>query len=164
MKHSEFEKDKKKAPQKENSPELLGMTQNITIDNIQEHFPTLHTELTAKNMSLGISEVKSGVGLSPKQYEDNADPLNNYDPDLFDFLARATTEEEGYEIIDFLAKQGQISSKTAQNIRSQIKSSGIRSLGPERSKNHYFRKAAEIRNRRIIKKRHSIQTNENGNK
>ena len=103
MKHSDFEKDKKKTPQKENSPELLGMTQNITIDNIQEHFPALHTELTVKKMSLGISEVKSGVGLSPNQHEDNTDPLSNYDPDIFDFLARATTEEEGYEIIEMPA-------------------------------------------------------------
>ncbi|MFX0171251.1 MAG: DUF2095 family protein [Candidatus Hodarchaeota archaeon] len=154
------EKEKKKTPQKEKPPEFLGMTQNITIDNIQEHFPAIYEEFSEKKMSLGISEVKSGLGLLTKEQENNVDPLSDYEPNVFDFLTRATTEEEGYEIINFLAKQKQISPKTAQELKAQIESSGIRSFGPLRTNNHYFRKAAEIQNRRIMKKRHTIPINE----
>jgi hypothetical protein len=163
MNNSDPEKEMRKTPQKEKPPEFLGMTQNITIDNIQEHFPAIHKELSEKKMSLGISEVKSGLGLSAKEQENNVDPLSDYEPNVFDFLARATTEEEGYEIINFLAKQKQISPKTAQELRAQIESSGIRSVGSLRTNNHYFRKATEIRNRRIMKKRHTIPINEEAN-
>jgi hypothetical protein len=136
---------KEKKPSSEES-EFLGMNVNISVDHFEEHFPAIHTEITeAKKEDI--------IDRAPDE-----DPFSNYEPNVYDFLERAKTDKEGFELLDYLVQQKQISTKTAKQLKNQITESGIRSFGPIRTINHYFRKAAEVHRHRIIKKRHSIKT------
>ncbi|UCG89818.1 MAG: DUF2095 family protein [Candidatus Heimdallarchaeota archaeon] len=158
-------KDSKQEVKKKDSFKTFEINQNITIDEIQEKFPALYEELTDKKMSIRIDEVENNSKPSPSQEEEkNAqDPFSNYDPDVFDFLARARTNEEGLEIIEFLTKQGQISAETAKDLTGKLKKLGVRSFGPIRSSDYYYRKSDEIRNRRLIQKRYYSQTEDKTN-
>lgn len=156
MAKSPSPKDSKKPLRKKNSLETFAIDQNMTIDEIRENFPILYAELTNKGMSMGIDEVKDNSIFPSLQKEEKQDQdlFSNYDPNVYDFLGRAKTDEEGFEIIDFLAKQGQISSETEKELKEKLKISGIRCFGTIRSSNYYFRKSEEISNRKLIQKRY----------
>ena len=65
--------------------------------------------------------------------------------------------QEVQEIIRFSQKQGNISTEEADILLDQLNEKGVRSFGPIKTPGHYFRKAAEARNRQIIEKRYSVQ-------
>ncbi len=156
MAKSPHPKGSKKPLRKKNSLKTFSIDQNVTIDEISENLPVLYAELTNKKMSMSIEEVKDN-SIFPslrKEEKQDQDPLSNYTPSVYDFLGRAKTDEEGFEIIDFLAKQGNISSETETEITKKLKISGIRFFGSIRSSNYYFRKSEEIRNRVLIQKRY----------
>ena len=149
--------DNSKSPKKrKNISKALSVDQNITLDEIREKFPSLYSELTEKNMSIGIDKVEKDLITSTLREDDqqDQDPFSRYDPDVFDFLAKAKTDKEGLEVIDFLKKQNQISSNTAKELKDKITKEGIRSFGPLRSVNYYYRKAAENRSKKTIRKRY----------
>ena len=156
MKKGANSKNSKKNSQKKSSLETLSIDQNIPIDKIREKFPALYAELTNKKMNVRIDEVRdeSHSFSSREDERQSLDPYSNYEPTVFDFLARARTDEEGLEIIDFLNTQGQISAETAEELTKKIKTSGIRCFGPKRSANYYHRKSEEIRTKKIIQKRY----------
>ncbi len=152
-----YPEDSKKKPQKKSSLETFAIKQNISIDEIREKFPALYIELVSSEMSVRIDEVEDETNsISPwKNERQDLDPFSNYEPNIFDFLARARTNEEGLEIIDFLTKQGQLSVETGKELTEKIKTSGIRSFGPKRSSDYYYRKSEEIRTKKIIQKRYT---------
>ena len=147
-----LEKDNKKIT----PTEVLGVTQNIAPEDIQKHFPSLYEDLSEKRMSLEINKVgnQTDEEADYDSEELDNDPLRSYNPDIYDFLARAKTDDEGKEIIDFLLKQDQISNNLAQDLKEQINNFGIRSICPERKDNHYFHHAAEERMHNVIRKRY----------
>ena len=156
MKKGSNSKNSKKQSQKESSLETLAIDQTIPIDKIREKLPALFAELSNKKMSMRIDEVEdeSHSSSSIENERESLDPFSNYEPDVFDFLARAKTNEEGLEIIDFLNKQGQISAETAEELTEKVKDLGIRYFGPKRPDNYYHRKSEEIRIKKIIQKRY----------
>ncbi|MFX0122643.1 MAG: DUF2095 family protein [Candidatus Hodarchaeota archaeon] len=159
-KSSNSENSEKGSQKKKSSLEAFAINQNLSINEIREKFPALYAELTNKKMSLRIDEVKDGTRSLPS-WEDkkqDLDPFNNYEPSIFDFLARARNNEEGLEIIDFLAKQGELSAEVAKELKNKIKTLGIRCFGPKRSSNYYYRKSEEIRTKKIIQKRYPSST------
>ncbi|MFW9906348.1 MAG: DUF2095 family protein [Candidatus Thorarchaeota archaeon] len=157
MKKGANSKNSEKNSQKKSSLETLAIDQNISIEKIREKFPALYGELTNNKMSVRIDEVRDeSHSFSSKEDESQfLDPFSNYEPNIFDFLARAQTDEEGLEIIDFLNTQGQISAEIAEELTEKIKISGIQCFGPQRSDNYYHRKSEEIRTKKIIQKRYS---------
>ena len=125
---------------------------------MEEYFPHLHAEINDDEMILGIDNVEGSF--SPSKGTDDLsitdDPLNDFEPTVIDYLYRAKTEEEAKEIIDFSQQQGHLTAEEALQLLEQLQKDGVRSFGPIRTSGHYFRQAAEIRNRRVIQKRHSI--------
>lgn len=158
VKNPTSENSKKASQKRKSSLETFAINQNISVDDIREKFPALYAELTNKKMSVKIDKIEDETE-SLSSWEDERqsfDPFSNYEPNIFDFLARARTKEEGLEIIDFLTKQGQISAETAKELTEKIKTSGIRCIGSERSPNYYYRKSEEIRTKKIIQKRYPL--------
>lgn len=149
-------KKSKKSLLKKDSLEAFAIDQNMTIDEIKEKFPALFSDLSGEKMNLNIDEVKDNLthSIILKEEKKDSDPFRNYDPNVYDFLTRTKTKDEGYEIIDFLSKQGIISSETEKQIKEKLETSGIRHFGPKRSSNYYFKKSEEIRNREWIQKRY----------
>ena len=153
----EYNEDRGKKEKKADlPPQTLSVDQNINIEDLKEKFPHLYSELQDNSMAIKIDEVKEDLILSTLKEEDKSpiDPLNNYDPNVFDFLGRAKTIEEGQEIINFLKNRGEISEHIATELIEKLQKEGIRSFGPKRSTGYYFKKAEEIKNRAVIKKRY----------
>ena len=139
-------------------PEVLNIQQKITTDDLKEKFPNLHSEMTEKKMKMKIDDVEEDFSRSGEvdQASESTDLFRNFEPSTIDFIRRAQTEKEAEEIIHFELKQGNISTEEANNLLDQLSQKGVRSFGPIKTTDHYFRKAAEVRNRKIIEKRYSI--------
>lgn len=136
--------------------ETLSFEQEIPLEKLKEHFPALYQEINKEVMKIKIDEQSVGTNGFKTQNDSTFDPFTNYEPDIFDYLARAKTEAEGHEIVDFLENQKKITSQIASEIRKKIKKDGIRSFGPLRGPNYYFQKAGEISTKNVIKKRYFL--------
>lgn len=149
-------KNSKSSKKRKNDPKTLTVNQNITVDELREKFPNLYSELTGNKMGLQIDQVEEDLITSTLREDDrqDQDPFSDFEPNIFDFLARAKEDLEGMEIINFLENQNKISSKSAEELREKIKNDGIRSFGSLRLSNYYFRNSAEVRSRRTIQKRY----------
>ena len=159
------EKQRKKASPKNETdvknllpPEILSVTQQVSSDEMEDKFPHLHAEITGKAMNLDIDVVEGNFNPSEEEenYENVTDPFRNFIPSVLDYLCRARTEEEAKEIITFSLTQGHLSRDEADLLIETLNKEGVRAFGPIRTEGHYFRKASEIRNRQVIKKRYSI--------
>lgn len=149
-------KNSKSSKKRNLDPKTLTVNQNITVDELREQFPSLYSELVEKKMSLEVDQVEEDLITSTLREEERQDQdlFGDFEPNILDFLARAKEDSEGLEIINFVEKQNQISSKSAEELREKIKNDGIRSFGPLRFSNYYFRKSADIRSKRTIQKRY----------
>jgi hypothetical protein len=67
------------------------------------------------------------------------DKLRHFNPQAVDFLRRCDTEAQAEEIIAYLEKKGEITKEYAHELRCQLKKDGVRSFGPKKEENHYFR-------------------------
>ena len=143
-------------------PEILNISQKVSIEEMERYFPHLHTEINEDKMTLGIDNVEEGFAQSneEKDFFTPDDPYSDFEPSVIDFIRRAKTEAEALEVIEFLQKKGTITDEEALRLMGQIKENGVRSFGPIRTPGHYFRKAAEIKNRRLIQKRYSTPKKE----
>ncbi len=140
------------------SPELLRVSQNVNTDELKQKFPSLHSEMVGKTMKLDIDEVKGQFTPSKTNDEiyDSTDPFRAYVPTITDYICRARTKQEAKEIIEFSLSQNNITEDEAFQLKTQLEEQGLRSFGPFRENGHYFRKAIEMRNREVIRRRYSI--------
>jgi hypothetical protein len=65
--------------------------------------------------------------------------FSGYNPSVIDFIRRCNTIKETESIISYLEKRGEITEKYGGIIRNQIKKKGIRSFGPKKFENYYFK-------------------------
>lgn len=97
----------------------------VDLEELRRRFPNLYEEY--------IREKKPVNQLY--QHRDT-DPWKDYNPDYKDFLARAKTDEECYEVIDYLFKIGEISPELAEKLRERTKTHGAEGFG-SRHLDHY---------------------------
>ena len=90
----------------------------------------------AEEMEKGISktEIKFEV-------EDTAPSRKyaGYDPNAVDFIRRCKTDDQAYEIIEYLEKRGELSKEEAEKMCAQLKEKGVRSFGALKKVGHYDR-------------------------
>ena len=67
------------------------------------------------------------------------DKLRHFNPCAVDFIRRCDTEAQAEEIIDYLQKKGEITNEYAEELRCKLKQEGVRSFGPKKEENYYFR-------------------------
>jgi hypothetical protein len=67
------------------------------------------------------------------------DKLRHFNPQAVDFIRRCDTEAQVEEIITYLEKRGEITHENAAQLRYQLKKDGVRSFGPKKEENHYFK-------------------------
>jgi hypothetical protein len=99
-------------------------------------FPHLAKEMEEKLQGVTISSVRSDVKAAEKA---SSDRFAGYMPDVVDFIRRCDNEEQAEEIINYLEKRGEISSKYAQKLRKQLKEKGVRSFGPRKEDDYYLK-------------------------
>ncbi len=90
----------------------------IDIDSLQENFKSLAKELLSGAISIDAMLDRNTPKKQPY--------FRNYNPNILDFLARAKTEQECIEIIDYCLSRNEITKKDA-DVYKQLLSEG----GPE---------------------------------
>ena len=104
--------------------------------SFKEKYPNLYKELESGENKVAINSVCTDTEAAEKSFSDK---LRNFDPTVVDFIRRCDTIEEAKTIIDFMEKRCEITSKRALKLRSQLMKKGVRSFGPKKEENYYFR-------------------------
>jgi len=58
---------------------------------------------------------------------------------VVDFLRRCDTKAQAEEIIDYMAKKGEITKAYAEKLRAQLEEKGVRSFGTKKEKDYYLK-------------------------
>jgi len=122
--------------------------------SLKKMFPHLYDELETGEVKVPIDAVRK----NPLEAEEEAvgdececkeeelalcietpDKLRHFYPSAVDFIRRCDTEAQAEEIISYLQKKGEITKENAEQMRCQLKQKGVRSFGPKKEENHYFR-------------------------
>ena len=136
----------------------------IDKESLKKMFPNLYRELEEGDAKIPIDAVRK----NPEQAEaenavdadvENAeeidvetetaecepkktcapDKLRHFNPSVVDFIRRCDTDAQAEEIIVYLQKKGEVTKKYANELLCQLKRDGVRSFGPKKEENHYFR-------------------------
>lgn len=98
-------------------------------------------ETTAKEIE---DDIENEIEMSKEMGKiDDPYRFSGYDPNVIDFIRRCDTNEQAYEIIDFMEKKGEIKGSQAESLRKQIKTKGLRSFGEKKKSGFYFQHSAE---------------------
>jgi hypothetical protein len=122
--------------------------------DIKKMFPHLYRELEEGENKIPINGIRKNAAEAEAEecacdeyaqeeeltrYTETPDKLRHFNPQAVDFLRRCDTPEQAEEIIAYLQKKGEITKEYAQELRCQLKKDGVRSFGPKKEENHYFR-------------------------
>ncbi len=103
------------------------------VEEFRKLFPKLSKELLeGKASSSSISEL-------------SRDPLRNYVPNVYDFLGRARSVEEGLEVINYLEGRGELSKELADRLRKELRSKGLEGFGERREFGYYYKLSSDKR-------------------
>ena len=120
--------------------------------SLKKMFPHLYRELEDSENKVSIDAIRRNSeeaeeytcdecveGEELTQCTETPDKLRHFNPQAVDFLRRCDTEAQAEEIIAYLEKKGEISREYANDLRCQLKREGVRSFGPKKEENHYFK-------------------------
>lgn len=105
--------------------------------SFKKMFPNLSDELEGEENKVPIDSVRTDSETVEKAMPDE---LRHYEPTVIDFLRRCTTEAEAEEIISYLEKRGELTKEYATKLKKQLRKEGVRSFGPKKEENYYFKK------------------------
>jgi hypothetical protein len=99
-------------------------------------FPNIANEMEGKEQGVEIDSIRSDI-----QTGDKASPSKfaTYIPDVIDFIRRCDNEQQAEEIINYLAKRGEVSHNYAQRLKRQLKEKGVRSFGTKKEEGYYLK-------------------------
>jgi hypothetical protein len=104
--------------------------------SFKKMFPNLSEELDGGDSKVSIDTVRTNSEAFEKAMPDK---FRSYDPTVVDFIKRCDTEEQAEEIITYLEQKGEVTKEHATKLRKQLKRQGVRSFGPKREANYYFK-------------------------
>jgi len=100
-------------------------------------FPNLAKELESNEYNVAINSVRTDVQSGERA---TSERFVHYMPDVIDFIRRCDTVEQAKEIVAYLEKRGEIQKQYAEKLRKQLKEKGVRSFGPKKEENYYFKR------------------------
>jgi hypothetical protein len=107
-------------------------------ESFKRMFPHLTKELSSGENAVSIDSVRT----NPEQAEKPlTDKFHNYTPSVVDFIRRCNTEAEADEIITYLEERHEITRENAQELRKQLQQKGVRSFGPKKEEDYYFKQS-----------------------
>ena len=104
--------------------------------SFKKMFPNLSEELEGGEGKVSIDSVRADTEAAE---EATPDKFRHYDPTVVDFIRRCDTEEQAEEIIAYVEKKGEVTKEHAAKLRKQLKRKGVRSFGPKKEENYYFK-------------------------
>jgi len=105
-------------------------------ETFKKLFPNLVKELESDKNKVAINSVRTDIQTGERA---TSERFMHYTPDVIDFIRRCDTEQQAEEIIDYMEKKGEIQSQYAKKLRKQLKEKGVRSFGPKKEENYYFK-------------------------
>jgi len=120
--------------------------------SIKKMFPNLIKELegTSEN-KVQIDSVQADAAKAEEDLKngdealfadaENAlpDKFRHYNPTVEDFIRRCDTEAQAEEIVAYLLKRGELTGDQAARIKTLLKKEGVRSFGPKKEDDYYFK-------------------------
>jgi hypothetical protein len=93
----------------------------------------------AEEMEKGASKIPIDHFRVRLDHEDRltARKWAGYNPDIVDFIRRCDTEDQAKEIIDYMERQGEITTEKAAELRKQLKAEGLKSFGDKKGVDFY---------------------------
>ncbi|MFA9436934.1 MAG: DUF2095 family protein [Candidatus Bathyarchaeota archaeon] len=89
------------------------------------------------------AEIESGEGKAAIEFgAERPAPSRKFaghEPVSIDFIRRCTTEDQAYEIIEYLEKRGEVTKEAADELCKQLREEGLRSFGREKEHGFYER-------------------------
>ena len=122
--------------------------------SLKKMFPHLYEELETGEVKVPINAMRKNAveaeeevageecGCEEEEFTpctETPDKLRHFNPSAVDFIRRCDTESQAKEIIDYLQKKGELTRERADQMRCQLKQKGVRSFGPKKEENHYFK-------------------------
>ena len=115
--------------------------------SLRKMFPHLYRELETGDCKVPIDAVRKNpqeaenAEAEEEEFEPTVlpDKLRHFNPSAVDFIRRCDTTGQAEEIIAYLQNKGEITSEYAEELRCQLKREGLRSFGPKKEENYYFR-------------------------
>jgi hypothetical protein len=104
--------------------------------SFKKMFPHLSKELELEDSKVAIDSVRTEPDEAEKAVTDQ---FHNYNPTVVDFIRRCDTEVQAEAIIAYLEKRGELTKEYAEKLRKQLKKEGVRSFGPKKEENYYFK-------------------------
>lgn len=102
---------------------------------VDEEFKKKYPKL-AEEMDKGVS--KTSVEFEVEKPAPSR-KFAGYDPDAVDFIRRCRTDDQAFEIIEYLEKRGEVSKEEAERMCAQLKNEGVRSFGKLKEAGYYDR-------------------------
>jgi hypothetical protein len=106
-------------------------------ETFKKMFPNLAKEIESGEDIVGINAVRGDTETGEKAA--SSENFGHYMPDVIDFIRRCDTKEQAEEIIAYMEKRGEIKKQYAEKLRKQLKEKGVRSFGPKKEENYYFK-------------------------
>jgi len=118
---------------------------------MKKMFPNLIKELEAGENKVSIDAVRADAIKAEMTVDDPEeimlseaehalpDKFRHYNPTAVDFIRRCDTAVQADEIISYLQKRGEITAEYADEVRVQLKKEGLRSFGPKKEADYYFK-------------------------
>ena len=119
--------------------------------SVKKMFPNLINELEGSENKVSIDAVRADPSKAEADLDDSdevmlaeaenalPDKFRHYNPTIVDFIRRCDTKAQAEEIIDYMHKRGEVTDEYACEIRAQLKKKGLRSFGPKKEENYYFK-------------------------
>lgn len=127
------------------------MLVEIDKKSVKKLFPNLIKELEGSENKVPIDAVRADAAKAEETVDDaeeamlaeaeNAlpDKFRHYNPTVVDFIRRCDNNVQAEEIISYLQKRGEITEEYAEEVRAQLKKEGVRSFGPKKEEDYYFK-------------------------
>ncbi len=99
------------------------------------------------NLSKEFERGETGANKDSIRTDDNdaemllSDKFRHYNPTVIDFVRRCDTEVQAESIIGYMEKRGEIDKEQASQLRQQLRKEGLRSFGPRKEDDYYFKQS-----------------------
>ncbi|MEN3047258.1 MAG: DUF2095 family protein [Candidatus Caldarchaeales archaeon] len=93
------------------------------LEDFEKAFPHLSEELRSR-----------------PQLRTRVDALRGFMPGPIDYLSRCSSDEEAISVVDYLLGRGELTEREAEELKSRIRSEGVRGLIEKREEGYYLRR------------------------
>lgn len=115
--------------------------------DIKKMFPHLFEELEGGQNKISIDAVRKDAAAAEEamaageEFLPEPDKFRHYNPDVIDFIRRCDTEQQAEEIIAYMEKRGELTETKACELKTQLKTKGVRSFGSKKEDDYYFKES-----------------------